>query len=348
MVGPTSKGRKGTSKGQVLNVFKSADEFWAEHCIAGGLSSGEGLIWAVRDPIEKKEPVKNKGSIERYETVIADHGVEDKRLLVIESEFASMLRVIGRDGNTLSAILRNAWDSGKLRILTKNSPAVATDAHISLIGHITADELRRYLDSTEAANGFANRFLWLCVQRSKCLPDGGEIWRVDFTPLIVRLSHAVDFARVTARVRMDDEARGIWREIYPDLSEGQSGLLGAVTSRAEAQVIRLALLYALADASGDIQKPHLMAALALWEYAEASARYVFGKALGDPVADEILDALKRNPQGMTRTEISALFLRHKTAGQIGRALGVLQREGRVIAENIETGGRPSQLWKAIR
>jgi hypothetical protein len=43
------------------------------------------------------------------------------RLLVLEGEFASTLRVMGRDGNTLSAVIRNAWDSGNLRILSKNT-----------------------------------------------------------------------------------------------------------------------------------------------------------------------------------------------------------------------------------
>ena len=75
-----------------------------------------------------------------------------------ESEFASVLRVSGRDGNTLSPVMRNAWDSGNLRILTKNNPVQASEAHISIIGHITRDELLRYMDNTEAANGFANRF----------------------------------------------------------------------------------------------------------------------------------------------------------------------------------------------
>ena len=73
------------------------------------------------------------------------------------------------------AVVRQAWDTGTLRTLTRNNPLTATDAHISIIGHITAEELRRHLTSTEAANGFANRFLWLPVRRSKQLPDGGNL-----------------------------------------------------------------------------------------------------------------------------------------------------------------------------
>src|SRR5207245_7846303 len=119
-------------------------------------SSGEGVIWALRDPIYK---------LEKGQTVVSDAGVEDKRLLVIEAEFASTLRVLSREGNTLSATLRNGWDDGRLATMTKNSPATATGAHISIIGHITADEMRRHLDSTEAANGFPKRFLWVSDTR---------------------------------------------------------------------------------------------------------------------------------------------------------------------------------------
>ena len=156
MVGVSSKGRKGTSWGHIKKLFALAASDWEANCLQSGLSSGEGLIWHVRDAVEK--PVKNKttGEIE-METI--DPGVAEKRLLVMESEYASVLRVAGRDGNTLSAVLRDAWDRGWLQTMTKTNAAKATDAHVSLIGHVTADELRRELSSTEAGNGFANRFL---------------------------------------------------------------------------------------------------------------------------------------------------------------------------------------------
>src|SRR5262249_43844809 len=132
----------------------------------------EGLVWHVRDPIPKRERVKS-GKTVSYQEVEADPGIADKRLCIVEPEFANVLKQAERTGNTLSAMLRQAWDSGDLGTLTKNSPARATGAHVSLVGHITADELRRYLTATEQANGFANRHLWICVKRSKELPEGG-------------------------------------------------------------------------------------------------------------------------------------------------------------------------------
>ena len=91
-----------------------------------------------------------------------------------KAEFANVLKVVTREGNTLSPVIRSAWDDGNLRTMTKNSPARATDAHISIIGHITREEYRRELTETESANGFANRYCIVAVERSKCLPEGGK------------------------------------------------------------------------------------------------------------------------------------------------------------------------------
>src|SRR5262249_45494302 len=159
LVGRTSKARKGTSWGRVLQVFTEAEGQWAAERVQSGLSSGEGLIWAVRDPIQKRERVKDRGGPARYEEVEADPGVTDKRLLIYDPEFANVLKQTERQGNTLSTVLRQGWDGADLRTLTKNSPARATGAHISLVGHVTAEELRRYLTATESANGFGNRHL---------------------------------------------------------------------------------------------------------------------------------------------------------------------------------------------
>ena len=178
MVGETAKARKGTSWGRIRRLFELGDSAWVRTRVESGLSSGEGLIWAVRDPGERHERISEGGQT-RYEPRIGDPGVADKRLLVLEEEFASTLRTMGRDGNTLSPIIRRAWDNGNLSSLVKNSPCRATGALISIIGHITAEELRRYLDRTEAGNGFANRFLFVCVRRSKMLPEGGSLSDLD-------------------------------------------------------------------------------------------------------------------------------------------------------------------------
>ena len=345
LVGISSKGRKGTSWSHIKKLFAQADAHWETFCLQSGLSSGEGLIWHIRDAVEK--PVKNKttGEVE-METI--DPGIDDKRLLIMESEYAGVLRVAGRDGNTLSAILRDAWDRGRLQTMTKTNAAKATGAHVSVIGHVTDAELRRELSSTEAANGFANRFLWVCARRSKLLPEGGCLSDDDFLPLAIRLSDAITAGRQTGHLARDEAARVLWHAVYPDLSAGGPGLSGAVTSRAEAQVMRLALLYALLDGAGCIGHEHLTAALALWEYVEASARYIFGDSLGDSVADDILRALHAAPDGLTRNDLRDLFQRHQSSGRVGQALTLLSQHRRAECRmQTDTGGRPAERWHAV-
>lgn len=347
LVGETAKGRKGTSWGQVRRLFQSLDPDWAGARVMTGLSSGEGLIWQVRDEITKPEPIKESG---RYtgevQTVRVDPGITDKRLLVLESEFANVLAVMRRDGNTLSAILRQAWDTGDLRSMVKNSPARSTGAHVSIIAHITKDELLRLMETTEAANGFANRFLWVCSRRSKFLPDGGSLRDGELVSVSDRLSRAVQFGRTTGQIHRDDDARTLWHKVYPALSIGAPGLLGAVTSRAEAITMRLACLYALGDMSYVVTPSHLTAALALWEYCEASARYIFGQRLGDPVADELLKALRQSPPGMTRTEIRDWFGRNRKSHEIDRGLALLAKQNLAHKTMEQTGTRPVERWFA--
>jgi hypothetical protein len=350
MVGQTSKGRKGTSLGQIQQILVTIDTDWSSTRIMGGLASGEGLVWAVRDEIRVNSPIRNKGRVVEYEEVVADAGEKDKRLMVVEPEFARVLQSCERETNTLSALIRQAWDTGNLRILTKNQAAKSTDAHISIIGHITKQELCRLLTNTAVGNGFANRFLWIGTRRSKILPEGGAIHTVDFAPVVRKIQAAAEFARDTQEaIRRDVEGRDIWHRVYAELSEGRPGLLGAVTSRSEAQTMRLACLYALLDCSSEVRGEHLEAALALWKYCDDSAKFIFGDSLGDATADEILRQLQCQPQGLTRTEIREHFNRNKSASEIERALGVLQEHALArMDRRIEQEGqiRPTERWFA--
>jgi hypothetical protein len=347
LVGVTAKGRKGTSWGRVRQVMEIADPSWATERVHSGLSSGEGVIWAVRDPINCWEKAGKGANAERGWVEI-DPGITDKRLMVVEPEFSGALTVMRREGNILSRVIRDAWDRGDLATLTKNTPARATGAHVSIIGHITENELRATLDSISIANGYANRFLWFMARRAQILPFGGALDDETVVDLGTRARAAVEAARNVGRVTMTADAREAWRQVYPSLSEGKPGVVGAITARAEAQTIRLSLIFALLDGRAEIGIDHLRAALAIWEYAEASAGYIWSDALGDPVGDEILRALRTaGAAGMSRTAIRDLFGRHRSADQIGRALAVLAAAGKARLEmRYETGGRPVELWFA--
>jgi hypothetical protein len=335
-VGATAKGRKGTSMSEVDDLFERVDKDWHDKCVKSGLSSGEGVKYHIRDASEKC--TKDGFPI--------DEGVADKRLLAVESEFASVLKVAAREGNTLSPVLRQGWDGDRLINLTKNDPVQVSRPHVSIIGHITSSELRRYLTETEMANGFGNRILWACVRRSQLLPDGGDL--PHWGQIVQRLHDALSFARKCARpVVRDEQARAIWHRVYGPLSEGKPGLLGALTSRAEAQVLRLSVVYAVMNGSAVVTADHLLAALAVWDYCEASARYLFGDATGDPVADRILTSIRAaGSGGLALSDISDLFDRHQKSGRIQAALSDLEETGMVDRRTEPTEGRPRVVYSS--
>ena len=345
IVGDTSKARKGTGYDRVKAVYVGVDELW-DLRIESGLSSGEGLIWAVRDPIIETVAVREKGRPTTYQEEQTDSGESDKRLLVVEPEFARVLSAGQRQGNTLTAVIREAWDGKPLGLMTKTKKARCNEPHISIISHITKEELLRCLSDTESANGYANRFLFACARRSNILPFGGD--RIDWTDIRIRLRSAINNARRTEEVPFDSQAREIWASVYRDLSSAKGGLLGSVIARAESQARRLACIYALLDESPYVRASHLYAGLEAWRYCEDSCRAIFGDSLGDPTADEIMGALRRAPLGMTRTELIHHFQRHKKADEIGRALATLQQTGQARSEREDTGGRPTERWFAVR
>lgn len=312
VVGETSRGRKGTAWGHVRYILSLLDSEWTDDRIKGGLASGEGLIGELRDPKEGEE----------------SETPNDRRLLIYESEFGGVLRVMQRDGNTLSAIVRNAWDTGNLNILAnkyrdKNGQSLrASNCHISMIGHITRAELSKLLSENDAANGFANRMCFCHSARSKVLPEGGAFDQMSFMEEREALDRVVSLAQTRGEMRRTPEAREYWRAIYPELTKEIKGRWGEVTSRGEAQVIRLALLYTLLDGEKEIGVVHLRAAKAMWEYCRESARWAFNESKFSRDAQRILNALEFEPR--TLKQISDIFNHNLNQIEIREALKELQ------------------------
>jgi hypothetical protein len=327
LTGDSSKARKGSSWDHVRRLLAAVDPS-IERRILTGLSSGEGLIWAVRDPTTQ------------------DPGISDQRLLVIEPEFASVLKASAREISTLSPTLRSAWDARPLAILTRTAPARATSPHVALIGHITQTELRRHTTTIELSNGYLNRILIIACRRQRLLPEGGDHDPLADTGLTRLLAATLKHAQTAGQVRLHDDARELWHDAYRQLARPLPGVLGQITARAEAHTIRLALTYALADGQRQIGPAHLKAALALHDYAARSAAWALTGATGQPLAEQIHAALHNNPAGLSRSQISGTLKHNQPAGQIDDALRALQATGRATVTQIATGGRPAQLWTA--
>ncbi len=326
LVGATSKARKGTARSAIRPIFEIADKEWSTTRVVGGLSSGEGLINAVRDP--RKD----------------DDGVNDKRLLVVEEEFSSVLKVAAREGNTLSEVVRRAWDDGTLSTLTRADPLRATNTHVSVLAHITSSELTKRLSAVEVGNGFANRFMFQYVQRAQLLPNGG-----DFDPELLqsqgkRTLRALTEASKRDGVVRDLEADELWARIYHTVeSRSDDHLVGALTARASAHMTRLQLVYALLDGSPAITTDHVAAAYDFWRRADQTVRTVFVASTGDRDADRFLDALRAaGSDGLTRTDVTVdVFQRNIDAKKLDGLIEHLNGSGRIVEVKQPTGsGRP--------
>ena len=346
LTGATSGGRKGTSWAAVGSLFQQVDSDFMKDKTPGGLSTGEGLIWAIRDPIYRPQK-RGKGSNPdgELEMELDIPGIDDKRLLLIETELGQTLQVLKREGNTLSAILRQAYDGKEcLQSLTKAVKGQSTGAHIALIGHVTREELLQNFASVEILNGLGNRILWVCVRKSKDLPEGGRM--PDLSELAERVAAALEFASPGPMVERSPEAARLWAKVYPALNAERGGLWGAATARAAANVVRLSVIYALLDCNDTIRPEHLRAALAVWQYCENSARFVFGGQESDPVQQKIVDNLKMGP--MTQTEINDLFGGHVSTTKLREKLEILSAKGRIGCRDEKTATRTKKEWYFVK
>lgn len=339
IVGKTSGGMKGTAGNAVRRIRKDADSLYDAGNVAGGLSSGEGLIERVRDPSGDPEDE------DKY-----DPGVEDKRLLVVESEFGSVLAQTKRETNTLSQIMRQAWDGTRLQTMTrKKNSLVSTDPHIVITAHVTPQELRAKLAESDLAGGLVNRFLPVCSRRSKRLPSGGGAPNEMVSDLGAQLRKAASEARTVWRVRRTESAERLWEQVYEELTPDDvpEGPVAMVVARAVPQVLRLSLTYALLDHSKEVDVPHLEAALAVWRYIQASAYYVFGDSTGNPDLDKLLTFVRQSGQeGVTRDDVHQVcFSKHKSRKQLDELLSRMLSGDDYEQVQEDTGGRPVTRYK---
>lgn len=332
LVGETSKARKGTAQGRINSLTRIADPNWVDNHVTSGLSSGEGLINRVRDGVGE------------------DPGIGDKRLLVVEEEFARVLSMSARDGSILRDVLRQAWDGRTMSTLTRSNSITASKPHISVVGHITAEELRDRLPRLDTANGFANRFLFVWVSRSKLIPRGSGT--LDLGDLGSRTRRALETAKGIGELSFDQGAGELWDELYTEMGDDEvDGIVGALIARDSAHVLRLAVAYAISDApSSVITSEHLRAAWAVWQYCRASVRTIFGDSSGDRNYERLLSAIREAPgQKLDGRQQHGVFSRHLSQDEIERLRAMGERRGELITVSLPgaDGGRPREVTYAV-
>ena len=355
LVGQSSRARKGTVRDVAADLVGYADPAWAERGVIGGATSGEGIIAAVRDPTSKRRRATKKekddddfaGLVDPDGFIVEelDPGVGDKRVIFDEAELSSVFKVATREGNTLSERFRKFYDKGSDQIVNKNTPMKATNAHVSINGHITREELRARLTELDSANGWANRFAYFATRRVRRLP-GHVIDDFDLAELAQPLGNAVSWAREhEPQLRWDETAWERWCAFYAAVPDDVHGIIGALTARAEAHVLRFAVIYAAADQSLTVRLEHLEAALAVWDYCERSVAWAWEGMTGNQMADRVAGELQRaGGSGLSRTAVRDLFTHSTKADVIDTALRLLRDAGIAITRMVQTGGRPAEWW----
>lgn len=316
-VGRSGRGRKGDAVSMVLRIdqaLRAMDEGFAPQIHRGGLSSREGLVALMHDGYRQ-------GRLEVP-------AIEDKRLWVVESEFANVLHQGRRDGNTLSAALRDCWDGVDLKPATKSNRLYASQPHVCLSGAISPSELTGLMSARDLTNGFANRFLMIWAERARMLPFPKETPQAVVEHLACRTREVLAFVRADRHVerdhlRMELSPQAQWR--YAQLYRGElnddlgDGVVSALLERRAPILLRLAMLMALTDLQTRIDAQHIDAAMAWIRHATDSVRFVFVSAAEEAKLAQVLElsnrvlAFLRERGQATRSQISAECFRGKVS-----------------------------------
>jgi hypothetical protein len=327
-IGRSGRGRKGDAVSLITRLdlsLRELSERASPQIHRGGLSSREGLVALFHDGYRRgKEDVPP---------------IEDKRLWVVESEFANVLHQGRRDGNTLSAALRDCWDGISLKPATKSNRLYASHPHLSLVGAITPTELLGLMTTRELTNGFANRFLMIWAERSKILafPEATPQETVD--ALAARIMNILEFVQADRvserdhlRVELTVSAQALYSRLYHDeLNDTTAGeRITALLERRAPMLLRLAMLFALCDLQRQVDVHHVQAAMAWIRYATESVKYIFfspydaiEQARTHEIAQKIEDFLLARGQATRREITMEGFHGHVTKNCIDAAIGQL-------------------------
>ncbi|HWI67727.1 MAG TPA: DUF3987 domain-containing protein [Nitrospiraceae bacterium] len=274
IVGKWARGRKGTAWNAVKKLFEQAEPDWSAKDIESGLQSSEAMIEAV-----------------------ADSPNGDPRLLILETEFARFIAAMSAQ-RKFAARMRAAYDGDTLAARrVKQPPLISTQHMISIIGMITPGEL---LALQKMSGGLESRMLYFYsapARKTKTDPfkvDQDEINLAD--EVREAIGHAWDSILVSCgpitaelielrgiapstKFPINDDVVERWKDEIEPAVEDIANAVGAdyerYTARAQTHVIRLSLLYALADGASEIGWPHVKAAMALTEFCMFSARRIF-------------------------------------------------------------------------
>lgn len=322
LAGRSSRSRKDTATREVEGIFRRVEEGWHDAHQVSGFGSGEAFIEHAA-------------------------GSPGESILLHEPELGRLLAVASREGSSASSVLRAAWDFRRMEHRVRKQTYDAPPAPVSLVAHVTMDELkdsRSGLRPVEIMNGFGNRFLWVYVDRRRTLATPRSLPESTLTPLVRRLRELLEVARLAGEVERTGDAEQLWVDLYARMGDDDGpGIIGAVTARAEALVLRLSLIYALLDGSNKVDRSHLESAWEIWRYCRWSAQHIWvGAGTGDSDVDRIAAVLSTGEE-LTGRDLDRMFLGHRSTADLrDRAV----RLGVAVEVKEGSGGRPRILLRA--
>lgn len=342
LVGDSARAGKGDSWSRVEGLMKRVDPRWI---MRGGVQTGEGLIDVLKDDKETDEVARIQGE----ETHFAVKGAGDKRFLVVEEEFGRLLHVSKRQGQVIKEVYSDLWSKGATDKVTSGQKHRVTGATIGFVGHITKPQLDEDFDYVDMMSGFGNRFLWIFTRRTKVLPLAESLPEHQLQEFVDALREPLEFARTEAPAEytFSDDAWDLWCDLVEKYDRPQhSALLDHLTARARPIVRRLAVIYAVADCSDQLEVEHLHAADVLFDYSVQSVQYIFGDRIGSKLANSVYEKICEHKTGIERSALHAKLSGRVKADALQEVLDMLERRDLVTCKHERKGkrGPSTEIW----
>ena len=337
IVGSTGKARKGLALDLSRAIFQqAAPDFLPK--VKKGVSTGEGIINLLADA----DPDSG------MENAPVELEYDDKRVLLVESEMSGILEKMKRQGNSLSATLRQCFDGGSIETLTKTAAQKVTRPHVALITHITPRELRDEFKTVEMANGLGNRFLWIATERARSVPNPPVY---EPSPLLTgKVRAALEHAEAIKLMERSEAANRLWaNSLYPELTQDESGLVGDMLGRGDAITLRLSMIFALMRGSSSIEVDDLESAMDITRYSQRGVRWLFESSSFDPREQRIIEALLAAPgRTMPRTHIRKdVFSNNIVTSDLDGIKQHLMEQAIIGVEKYPTGGADVERWTLL-
>lgn len=325
IVGPSSSGKEQVIRWP-LELLQHLNQDWVRDRTLWGVSSGEGLVEAIQTIDDNEDKWGSEG-----------------QALIALGEIGQMMVQLRREGSTTGTIMCRAWDDdGRIQVPTRQKPVDLAQSHIGLIGLTTLEQYKKYFDDTVWENGFGNRFLIAVNSGTKKPSSYSSVLNgLEFNQLLASwqrtlqpTSHGAIRMSANGQAYWDNNIDGLWQLER----EG-----GDKSGRTRAKVLRLAMIYALADGAQAIGEVHLRAGVAWVDYHTDVVDYL--DSAGTDESDILRQYFEDHPNAqLTRTAISQeVFKHHVKASLIVKAIHTCEKNGVITSATVYRKGRGSTM-----